>query len=192
MRTARLAEPCFNLRAPTGAFRPWASVHHPLDRGRTRRDVADMLAASIGQGNGVTTVATPSAMLPGRPFLNKIGYFSGEGQLNSKKVSLVAAAVRPFIKPSQKSLRNVRRYSKRNRKAKDWPWNRIVHAFASNGGAYHWTEKIEPSLASYSWNALVKLTPIQRRRRLSDATNPRWRMRKGRPWLSKKFNKPSN
>lgn len=69
----------------------------------------------------------------------------------------------------------------------DWPWNRFVHAFATNGGSRHWEEQIEPDLNRYTWRALTRLSPNARKKRLEQATNPRRRKKNGRPWLAACF-----
>ena len=84
-----------------------------------------------------------------------------------------AKAVRPYIVKSD--IEGVRRYAIKQGKAPDWPWNRFVHAFASNGGNWHWDENIYPHLKNYRWERIAKLPSDQRKKELEYATNPRWR-----------------
>lgn len=98
--------------------------------------------------------------------------------MSSKELKQFAAVVRPFVKNSKKIVREVRRVSKKQGKAPDWPWNRFVHAFASNGGAWYWDENVRLKLSQqYSWRVISALPAARRKARLFEATNPLRRKR---------------
>jgi hypothetical protein len=95
------------------------------------------------------------------------------GRFEAKKVKQFAATVRPYIKESD--LEGVRRYSKRQGKSPDWPWNRFVHEFASNGGNWHFDKNICPNFEKYNWQNISRLTNSERKKTLEYITNPRRR-----------------
>src|SRR5580704_1917058 len=107
--------------------------------------------------------------------------------MNSEKIKRFAAIIRPFLDNSESHIEEVRRISKKQGSARDWPWNRFVHAFASNGGSKHWDDKIKPNYKKYAWAAIESLSGHERKKRLEYATNPRRRTRNGERWLSRSF-----
>ena len=99
-------------------------------------------------------------------------------RMATKELLGFVAAVRPFIKASEKDVKRVRAYAKQQGRSIDWPWNRFVHAFATNGGVRHYENNIEEFVSTtYGWAAIARAKPAERKRRLKEATNPRWRYR---------------
>jgi hypothetical protein len=98
-------------------------------------------------------------------------------EMTSKQVKRLAGVVRSFLDNSKREIEGVRCYSQEQGRAPDWPWNRFVHAFASNGGTWYWEDEVYPNYEQYSWATVESLTDHERKKRLADATNPLRRKR---------------
>ena len=104
-------------------------------------------------------------------------YLEGETLLITKAVERFATKVTPLLQESQTDIDRARRWAKQQRKSKDWPWNRFLHALASNGKSAHWDYNIGPRVecGELRWSAIMRLDSAKRRTLFAEVTNPRRR-----------------